>query len=280
MRLNRILMAVAMALMVGGTAGAATDRYREALKQVLFADSASMAIRKSQMKMFVAGALSRSRHGVSSEEALRLEKSLDRYIATQYGDDMVDMALPCFRENVSEQQLVGLAGLLARPDIRQANAHISSLYADIVKDIMPTMSSAFGALKDGRQPTLPSVAECTEAYKEKFEAYWQASGTEQLMTSAVDNVLAKVGVGVDEDKVKTVLGFVTGMTKALMLNRFVGSVSESELDCVILLMRSDSYRAQLNAAACMASDPMKLIKDMEKAFVDWAKANGESFDLH
>ena len=34
------------------------------------------------------------------------------------------------------------------------------------------------------------------------------------MTSAVDNVLAKVGVGVDEDKVKTVLGFVTGMTKA------------------------------------------------------------------
>ena len=30
----------------------------------------------------------------------------------------------------------------------------------------------------------------------------------------------------------------------------------------------------------MASDPMKLIKDMEKAFVDWAKANGESFDLH
>ena len=238
-------MAEAMALMVGGTAGAATDRYRDALKQVLFADSASMAIRKSQMKMFVAGALSRSRHGVSSEEALRLEKSLDRYIATQYGDDMVDMALPCFRENVSEQQLVGLAGLLARPDIRQANAHISSLYADIVKDIMPTMSSAFGALKDGRQPTLPSVAECTEAYKEK-----------------------------------TVLGFVTGMTKALMLNRFVSSVSESELDCVILLMRSDSYRAQLNAAACMASDPMKLIKDMEKAFVDWAKANGESFDLH
>ena len=188
-------MAAAMALMVGGTAGAATDRYRDALKQVLFADSASMAIRKSQMK------------------------------------------------------LVGLAGLLARPDIRQANAHISSLYADIVKDIMPTMSSAFGALKDGRQPTLPSVAECTEAYKEKFEAYWQASGTEQLMTSAVDNVLAKVGVGVDEDKVKTVLGFVTGMTKALMLNRFVSSVSESELDCVILLMRSDSYRAQLNAAA-------------------------------
>lgn len=29
-------MAAAMALMVGGTAGAATDRYREALKQVLF----------------------------------------------------------------------------------------------------------------------------------------------------------------------------------------------------------------------------------------------------
>ena len=69
MRMNRILMAAAMALMVGGTAGAATDRYRDALKQVLFADSASMAIRKSQMKMFVAGALSRSRHGVSSEEA-------------------------------------------------------------------------------------------------------------------------------------------------------------------------------------------------------------------
>ena len=82
-------MAAAMALMVGGTAGAATDRYREALKQVLFADSASMAIRKSQMKMFVAGALSRSRYGVSSEEALRLEKSLDRYMATTW------LTLPC-----------------------------------------------------------------------------------------------------------------------------------------------------------------------------------------
>lgn len=276
MRINKMLLSAALALMACGTVQAATDGYREALKQMLMADSVTTAMRKMQVKMFVAGTLARSRHGVSSEDAMRLEKSLDKYIATQFADDMVDIVMPCYRENVSGQQLSELAALMSRPDIRRANAHMTSLSAGMMKNIGPALAEAFSALKEGRKPTLPKQADCTEAYKQKFEEYWQSGGIEQVMTSTVDKILSNVPATVETGKAKAVVNFVIGLTKALMLNEFVGNVTEAELDSIIELTRSGGYRAQLNAVTCMASDPMKMLKDMEAAFVNWAKANGEA----
>lgn len=285
MHTKRILFAAAIVLSAYSPARAAADSYREALKATIAADSANNEMRKASLKVLVARTLAKSRHGVSSDEALRLEESLDRYLATQFVDDIVDQATPCYRENMSEQQLREMAAMLQRPDIRQANNHITSLGKELMGDIAPTMMEAFSALKEGRKPTLPSASACTEEYKSKFETYWASIGVEKVVASTVDKMVGQGINGLDGDKTdgiaataKAIVNYAVGMTKALMLNRFVGEVPEKELDSMIELMQSDCYRAQLNATMCMASDPMKMLKDTEAAFVEWAKANGETVE--
>ncbi len=259
------------AFVVFGNVVSVADDYREKVKRLIMADSASMGVRKEQMKMLVATTLS-GKMNDAGIDASRVNDCLGEYLESGFADDMTDIVLPCYRENVTERQLNSLAELTARSDIAVAKAHVFAVCADVGKDVWKMMAPVVQSIMVGEEPALPEEAACPASYKEKFYSYWNLSGMEKTLDALVDNV-AKMGVqGIDAETLKPVADIAIANMKAETLNAFVENVSESELDTMIELVGSDGYRAQINAVACMMANPLRVLDDMGDAFIRWAKA--------
>lgn len=276
--MKKILLAVTLALLASCSPKNATDNYRETLKQLILSDSTNTTMQKMQMKMFILYLQENDQHQLSTDEALKFEKCLEKYLDTQYIDDMVDIMLPCYRENVSEQQLAQISDLMSRPDIKQAYTHSVSLNNQLLTDVGIILKKVFESIKYGHSPDMPIAVQCTKDYRHKFDIYWKSTRVEQTVYSIVNNVFENSDNDADTEDAKNIVKSVLDITKVMMLNTFSYNITEPELDCLIELMTSDGYRAQLNALECFTRNPTKIQDDIKKAFVNWYMDNSDSIE--
>ena len=257
-------------------AGAAADGYRDELHKLIVGDSTTVFMKRSAVKMWVAGTLKKSSHGVTADETRRLEKSLDSYLASQYFDDMTDFALPCYRENVTEDQLRQLNKMTADPDIRRATADMAAQTEQIMRSMGPAIAEATKQMIAGGEPRKLPEKECPPQYRAKFEELWGLLGIENMVASTLGHMPEKYRSTAGDPQTKKLIGFVLATVKTITLNSFVESMPESTLDNMLRMMRTEAYKAQQKAALCMTADPMAMLKSVEEGFINWAKANGEA----
>lgn len=260
MSMNRKqIIIVAFSLLA--SANVMADNYRELVKQVVKENVSERNAIIGSFKQYV----SKEEKDAEWYNSGKFEE----YCNSKLPDDIVDLTLQCYRDNMTETQLKELVAQYKSPEVVEANKHLISATSQTTIDNARMLYDVITAVSKGNEPELPTAEQCSEEYKRKFEVYWgnyetglvqKFSEMQQSYDGEKKAVLAKA------------LLYIVKGTKAVMLNNFIKSVTSEDLDAINGLSQSDANRARMNAVNCINSTHPKLLDEIKAHFEAWAKA--------
>ncbi len=272
--IGKKMLALAFAMLSLSTASGAGDGFRDALMRMTIADSTDTEMRKAQMKMVVTGTVSSSLLGIDEEQERLMAESLDLYLEEQFVNDMVDASLPCYRDWMTIGQMDELTAMLMRPDVRQAKLHVHTTTMGVARNIGNTLQAIITPMLSGQTAELPPERPCPAAYKMKFDAYWASAGVERMVEAALDGLANSRIAGGDAEQASSLADVLMQSLKILMQNEFADNIPEQELDCLLSMMRTQAFAANVNALSCMSADMEGLYGKWIGCFVNWARKMG------
>ena len=236
--------------------------YRDLVKQLVAFDTTAINLIIEPMRKYVS----------QDDSNTYLTEKFGKYVSTQLADDIVDITLQCYRDNMTEAQLRELISQNERewPEVETAFAHISTATSQMTYDIAYMVGRAMGAFVKGRElPNMPDAAECSDEYRRKFEAYLDISDEElrksyEAELKSNDEIAGKPLSGM--------ISFLVKATKVIALNAYVKTVAEGDFDVIARLTQTDAYRARMNAVNCINFTHPKLLDEIKARFETWAKA--------
>ncbi len=263
--MHRKILFTLAALAFMATTPAAADGYRDMVKQLIATSSGGFGTVITQLKTMQADEQVKGK----GETTWLLDSDFERYLDSQYADDMTDLYLPCYRDNMTEGQLRELIEYNSRPEVKAAANHVASMTQQVTTDVALMAVSWIKAYKDGKGPKLPAEAECSDEYRQKFEDYWNAYSGMGQAGEALNDTTGQTDNAAENETMNKVGPLIPKATKTLMLNSFVKNISESELDALTGLINTDAHRAGLNVAACVKSSHLDLLDELKHRFEAW-----------
>lgn len=236
--------------------------YRDLVKQLVAFDTTAINLIIEPMRKYVS----------QDESNTYLTEKFGKYVSTQLADDIVDITLQCYRDNMTEAQLRELISQNERewPEVKAAFAHVSTATSQITYDIANMVGRALAAFVKGRElPNMPDAVECSDEYKRKFEAYLDISDEELRKSYEAE---LKSNDEIAGKPLSDMIPFLVKATKVIALNAYVKTVAESDFDVIARLTQTDAYRARMNAVNCINSTHPKLLDEIKARFEAWAKA--------
>lgn len=253
------ILLVAFSLLV--SANVMADNYRELVKQLVKED---VSERNS-----IVGSLKKYLPEEEKDAEWYSSGKFEEYCNSKLPDDIVDLTLQCYRDNMTETQLKELVAQCKSPEVVEANKHLISATSQTVIDNARMQYEVITAVSKGNEPELPAAAQCSEEYKRKFEVCW--GNYETGLVQKFSEMQQSFDVEKKAVLAKAVPYIVKGV-KAVMLSNFIKSVTSEDLDAINSLSQSDACRARMNAVNCINSTHPKLLDEIKSHFEAWAKA--------
>ena len=238
------------------------DNYRDLVKQLVAFDTTAINLIIEPMRKYV----------LQDESNTYLTKNFGKYVSTQLADDIVDITLQCYRDNMTEAQLRELIFQNEREwlEVEAAFAHISAATSQMTYDIAYMVGRTMSAfVKERELPNMPVAVECSDEYKRKFEAYLDISDEElrksyEAELKSSDEIAGK--------PLSDLIPFLVKATKVIALNAYVKIVTEADFDVIARLTQTDAYRARMKVTECINSTHPELLDEIKARFEIWAKA--------
>ena len=143
--MHRKILFTLAALAFMATTPAAADGYRDMVKQLIATSSGGFGTVITQLKTMQADEQVKGK----GETTWLLDSDFERYLDSQYADDMTDLYLPCYRDNMTEGQLRELIEYNSRPEVKAAANHVASMTQQVTTDVALMAVSWIKAYKDG-----------------------------------------------------------------------------------------------------------------------------------
>lgn len=243
------------------SANAMADDYRELVKQVVKENVSELNA--------IIGSLKKYLPEEEKDAEWYSSGKFEEYCSSKLPDDIVDLTLQCYRDNMAETQLKELVAQYKSQEVIEANKHLILATSQTIIDNARMQYDVITAVSKGNEPELPIAAQCSEEYKRKFEVYWGNCETEIVQK------YSEMQRSFDGEK-KAVLAkavpYIVKGTKTVMLNNFIKSVTSKDLDAINRLSQSDASRARMNAVNCINSTHPKMLDEIKAHFEAWAKA--------
>ena len=255
--MKKKLFVAALFLFVGVYAMA--DNYRDLVKQLVAYDATVISSFTESMKKYVSQ---------NENEALLADK-ISKYASAKFADDIVDLTLQCYRDNMTEGQLKELVAQYKAPETIEANKHLISATSQTTIDMAHSMSNILVAVAKGNEPELPAAAQCSEEYKRKFEVYWATVETGLVQEFSE---MQQSFDGKNKEVLAKATSYIVKAMKTVMLDNFIRGVTPEDLDAMARLSQSDAYRARMDVGNCINSTHPKMLDEIKARFEAWANA--------
>lgn len=240
---------------------ALADNYRDQVKKLVTYDTAALNSMIESLKVYAS----------QNVNNVILTDKFSEYISTQLADDIVDITMQCYRDNMTEERLSELIVHYERERsmIDTANVHVSVATSQMVYDVGYMIGNAMVAFKKGKEPEIPVAVECPEEYKHKLEDYLGHS-YEELRKSFEAQL--KSNKKIAGKPLSDLIPFLVKGTKIVSLNAYVKNVTEADLDVIARLKQVEDSCGRAKVADCINSTHPKLLDEIKAHFEAWAKA--------
>lgn len=281
--MNRCLLALVFLLAAGtGLRAQTTDSYRDNLKKLLEVNNSLSAnqIREAlqQGTMEAVKESGRAKKAGASEAELekKVASLVDTYLSNQFQEDLVDLVLPYYRANLTEEQLAKAVAMMSTERARTSTAHVNASMEQGLVEVTNYFTQLAQEVFSGKEAK-PLVAKpCPESYRKLFVQYYEATRSHQQleqMWQPVLQMLEQQMEGNPEGK-RMMKAFVDNMMEnlpVLMRNLYIGTVTEEDLAFQIELAATPEYRAIMKCASAMMSDIMKVAQGLFQKFGAWVQ---------
>ncbi len=257
--MKKIFFVVALFLFSGAYAMA--DNYRELVRQLVMENVSEQTAIINSLKQYV----SKGKKDAKWYNSDNFEK----YSSSKLPDDIIDLTLQCYRDNMTEGQLKELVTQYKSPEIIEANKHLPPVTSQIVIEMAHAMPDIVVAVAKGNEPELPAATQCSEEYERAFDAYWGSFGTE---LKRAFSEMQQSDNGEKKELFAKISPYIAKALKHIALNNFVKSVTLEDLEAINKLEQSDAYRARMKVTDCINSTHPKLLDEVKARFEAWAKA--------
>lgn len=207
-----------------------------------------------------------------SEEALLqiAQRLTEDYNKTQKKEDVAASMVPYYKKAMTLEQLKEVAAALSSEQAQRAYAlsqtsiQHSTTSTEMVLAIM--------ALAAGETPAPLTPKECTPAYRELAERFSRLLNLKGNIETMLQKPLPKEE-GTDDkmsdfmDRYRT---YFADNIETLMLNIYIGVLSEEDLRILCDIFQKPSGQAAMKAIQYMAEDPFTLASSMNEKFRTWA----------
>lgn len=282
--MNRCLLALVLLLAAGtGLRAQTTDSYRDNLKKLLEVNNSFSAnqFREAlqQGTMEAVKESGRAKKAVVSEAELEkiVASLVDTYLSNQFQEDLVDLVLPYYRANLTEEQLAKAVAMMSTERARTSTAHVNASMEQGLVEVTNYFTQLAQEVFSGKEAK-PLVAKpCPESYRKLFVQCYEATRIHQLLEQMwqppVLQMLEQQMEGNPEGK-RMMKAFVDNMMEnlpVLMRNLYIGTVTEEDLAFQIELAATPEYRAIMKCASAMMSDIMNVAQGLFQKFDAWVQ---------
>lgn len=265
-----------------GVRAQTTDSYRDNLKKLLEVNNSLSANQfREALQQGTMEAVKESggaeKDGASEPELEKTVASLvDTYLSGQFQEDLVDLVMPYYRANLTEEQLAKAVAMMSTERARTSTAHVNASMEQGLVEMTNYLTQLAQEVFSGKEAK-PLVAKpCPESYRKLFVQCYEATRSHQLleqMWQPMLQMLEQQMEGSPEGK-RMMKAFVDKMVEnfpVLMRNLYIGTVTEEDLAFQIELAATPEYQAIMKCASAMMSDIMKVAQGLFQKFDAWVQ---------
>lgn len=281
--MNRCLLALVFLLAAGtGLRAQTTDSYRDNLKKLLevnnslSANQFREALQQGTMEAVKESGRAKKAGASEAELEKKVASLVDTYLSNQFQEDLVDLVLPYYRANLTEEQLAKAVAMMSTERARTSTAHVNASMEQGLVEVTNYFTQLAQEVFSGKEAK-PLVAKpCPESYRKLFVQYYEATRIHQQleqMWQPVLQMLEQQMEGNPEGK-RMMKAFVDNMMEnlpVLMRNLYIGTVTEEDLAFQIELAATPEYRAIMKCASAMMSDIMNVAQGLFQKFDAWVQ---------
>ncbi len=273
--MKRILFLLLSVIMLN-TANAATDSYTEALKSFMQFNPSQKQTLDQLKSQLVAGMNAKMNSGsnpiVSEVYAL--------YVQDQMMDDIVASFAPYFKKHVSEEELLKFVDLMQNtPGMMDVYNKEQQLFTTVQQQLSPQLQQAMADITNGKTPTVQQKTKCpTASYQQKMDVHMKSYKVmfDKMFSSIIPigkNLMRQQNLLTGE-KEKQIDLMLEVMKESLMTsyhNEFVRTMSEAELDKVMLYSSSPAVTSSADAVTDMLADMQNFAISYSKRMQTWCE---------
>ena len=206
-----------------------------------------------------------------SEEKLRqtAECLMEEYNQKQVRTDVAASMMPYYKKAMTLEQLKEVTAAIST---EQAQRAYELSQTSIQNNTNSTeMVLAIMALAAGETPAPPTPKPCTPAYRELAERYFQLLNLKGIIGTIIQNALPKEE-GTDEamsDFMDRYGAYFADNIETLMLNIYIGVLSEEDLRILCDIFQKPSGQAAMKAIQYMTEDPSTFASGMNEKLRTW-----------
>ena len=188
-----------------------------------------------------------------AEKRQMAEKLTTEYFETQFHEDIAGLLWPDYAGNVSLEQLKDYTECLKDERLKTAIQH---------------------SIMTGKPAAPVPAKDCPTVYKTLFEEFFNTSDTQDIIDGTVAQMESFISVtGIDVEKIKEPLAalrtYMGENMKTLMLNSYIGQVTEDDLKALCELQRQPSAQAVTKAGQRMTARIIPIGTGLVSIFATW-----------
>lgn len=207
-----------------------------------------------------------------AEKRQMAEKLTTEYFETQFHEDIAGLLWPDYAGNVSLEQLKDYTECLKDERLKTAIQH--STAAMMTSSMQTDLTAGMTAIMTGKPAAPVPAKDCPTVYKTLFEEFFNTSDTQDIIDGTVAQMESFISVtGIDVEKIKEPLAalrtYMGENMKTLMLNSYIGQVTEDDLKALCELQRQPSAQAVTKAGQRMTARIIPIGTGLVSIFATW-----------
>lgn len=266
-------------LMLVNTAYAQNDDYQVLIVRMMKAGATGNGANLdnyAQPLIKVATEIVKQKHSeMSQNDKTALATQLvEIYMQEQIFDDMSVAMKGYFEKHVSLDEMKLYVGIAESERFQDVNKRMSAFTQTVPIEIMPNLIM----IAQGKTPEAITAVECTVTYKEKFNIYYEKTGSNQIINQIITSVSAILHQTGDSNTEKNnkilnpMMEYLKNNFRTMMLNGCIkGNVTEEDLQYFIEVTQQPAYNGVMEATQEMVSDIMNFGKKIITYFASWLK---------
>ena len=201
------------------------------------------------------------------------------YFETQFMKDAVAVVSPYYEKVMNEADLDDLIKQSKTEKVQAALANITKATQKMQSDIEGQLQPYMVAIQKG-EPVQPITAEaCSDSYKEAFNKFYKASGSEAAVNTAKDLMVGLMEWSlsmakteekkIEGNKMVQTIKTVFDDFETISRNLFYPEISEQDMNTVTEVFESPAGKKVRQANEAMTEDVMTIGTESLKKFTDW-----------
>lgn len=213
-------------------------------------------------------------------ESINLPEGIDcsaiQYIREQFHNDLTQIMLPYFQEELSIEELDALLDLAKDEKLKAAARNIHNATDQIYSmRCYEVQSKTFNLYKTNLRI---DMADCSKSYKQKLNKYWKLAKNDKRIEAVFPTSSQKESMEIlytsgNRDAAESIINKITANIivniKNFTRNRIIESASEEDLDLYIGMLITPIGKKMNKAFIEYAKQPQEIQQKLQEKFMEW-----------